>query len=73
MLNFLRVSVSALALSAFVVAPVATVVSADYAYAKNGNGGGKGGGKPEMARGAGRDTEKVADLLVAAEKLLGSA
>ena len=44
MLNFLRVSVSALALSAFVVAPVATVVSADYAYAKNGNGGGNGGG-----------------------------
>ncbi len=44
MLKFLRVSVSALALSAFVVAPVATFVSVDYAYAKNGNNGGKGGG-----------------------------
>lgn len=46
MLNFLRISVSALALSAFVVAPVVTAVTADYAYANNGNGngGGKGGG-----------------------------
>ncbi|WP_170473193.1 hypothetical protein [Ruegeria arenilitoris] len=45
MLNFLKISVSALALSAFVTVPVATVLTADYAYAKNGNGnsGGKGG------------------------------
>ena len=34
--------------------------------------GGKGGGKPDMARGAGRDTEKVADLLAAAEKMIAA-
>ncbi|SDH76869.1 hypothetical protein [Alloyangia pacifica] len=50
MLTFLRIGVSALALSTFVVAPIVTVVTADQAYAKsdkaggNGNGGGKGGG-----------------------------
>ena len=45
MLKYLRIGVSALALSAFVVAPIMTVATADYAYAKNGNGNGNGGGK----------------------------
>ena len=54
-LNFLKISVSALALSAFVVAPTATVFTADYAYAKNGNGkgGGNGGGKGDNGGGNG--------------------
>jgi alanyl-tRNA synthetase len=33
--------------------------------------GGKGGGKPEMARGAGRDTDKVGEMLEQAKALLG--
>lgn len=49
MLKLLRVSVSVLSLSAVVIAPTVTaltftVLSADQAYAKNGNGGGNGGG-----------------------------
>ncbi len=55
MLNFLKVSVSALVLSAFVVAPIVTVFATDYAYAKNGNGkgGGNGGGKGDNGGGNG--------------------
>ncbi|MCA0928803.1 hypothetical protein [Ruegeria profundi] len=55
MLNFLKVSVSALVLSAFVVAPIVTVFATDYAYAKNGNGkgGGNGGGKGDNGGGKG--------------------
>ncbi|WP_170519815.1 hypothetical protein [Ruegeria atlantica] len=55
MLNFLKVSVSALVLSAIVVAPIVTVFAADYAYANNGNGkgGGKGGGKGDNGDGNG--------------------
>ncbi|WP_353471679.1 hypothetical protein PVT71_10225 [Salipiger sp. H15] len=49
MLKFLKIGVSTLVLSTFVVAPVVMVVTADHAYAKNdgnnGNGGGNGGGK----------------------------
>lgn len=33
--------------------------------------GGRGGGKPDMARGAGSDTSKIDDLLAKAESLLG--
>ena len=33
--------------------------------------GGRGGGKPEMARGAGSDPSKIEALLAEAEKLLG--
>ena len=46
MFRLLKSSVTAIALSAFAVAPVVTVLAADAAYAKNGNdnGGGKGGG-----------------------------
>lgn len=55
MLNFLKVSVSAIVLSTFVVAPVVTVLASDYAYAKNGNGkgGGNGGGKGDNGGGNG--------------------
>ncbi len=61
MLKFLKVSVSAIALSAFVVAPIMTVATADYAYAKNGNGNGgngnggngKGGGEGNGGKGGG--------------------
>ncbi|WP_159090037.1 hypothetical protein [Ruegeria sp. Alg231-54] len=55
MLNFLKVSVSAIVLSTFVVAPVVTVLATDYAYAKNGNGkgGGNGGGKGDNGGGNG--------------------
>lgn len=47
MMKFLKIGISALALSAFVVAPAVTIVTADAAYAKNDNGNngkGKGGG-----------------------------
>jgi hypothetical protein len=43
-LKYLKISISALALSAFVVAPLATFVSSDAVYAKSENGGGKSGG-----------------------------
>lgn len=45
MLKYLKISASALALSALVLAPATTVITADYAYAKSDNAGGKGGGK----------------------------
>ncbi len=60
MLNFLRVSVSALALTAFVAAPVATVLTADYAYAKNGNGNGGGKGGEKGGNGGGKGGDKGA-------------
>lgn len=44
MMKFLRVSISALALAAFVVAPAVTMMTADYAHANNGKGGGGGKG-----------------------------
>ena len=34
--------------------------------------GGKGGGKPEMARGAGNEVSKVIEMLSEAEKLIQS-
>ena len=55
MMKFLRVSVSAVALSAFALAPVLTVMTADYAYANNGKGGGNGGGKGNGGKGNGGD------------------
>ncbi len=68
MLKYLRIGVSTLALSAFVIAPVITVVTADYAYAKNGNGngggngngngGGKGNGNGGGDKGADRGADK---------------
>ncbi|MDC0322272.1 DHHA1 domain-containing protein, partial [Verrucomicrobiales bacterium] len=33
--------------------------------------GGKGGGKPEMARGAARDLDKLEDVLAKAKELVG--
>lgn len=45
MLKYLKIGVSTLALSAFVLAPAVTVITSDAAYAKNENGNnGKGGG-----------------------------
>jgi alanyl-tRNA synthetase len=35
--------------------------------------GGKGGGKPDAARGGGKDTSKIPDALAAAKTLLGAA
>ncbi|MEP4389547.1 MAG: hypothetical protein ABJ344_12150 [Sulfitobacter pontiacus] len=63
MLNFLRVSVSAFALSAFVAVPVTMLISVDYAYAKNGNGGGNGsgngnGGDNGKGNGGGKGNDK---------------
>ncbi|UWR05588.1 hypothetical protein K3740_20200 (plasmid) [Ruegeria conchae] len=60
MLNFLRVSVSALALTAFVAAPIATVLTTDYAYAKNGNGNGGGKGGEKGGNGGGKGGDKGA-------------
>jgi alanyl-tRNA synthetase len=34
--------------------------------------GGKGGGKPDMARGGGKDTSKIPEALAAAKTLLGA-
>jgi hypothetical protein len=45
MLNLLRTSICAIALSAFAVAPTILVLTADSVYANNGNGGGNGSGK----------------------------
>lgn len=44
MIKFLKVSLSALLLATFAVAPTVLVLSADFAEAKNGNGGSNGGG-----------------------------
>ena len=44
MLKLLRAGFSAMAIAALLGAPLVTVVTADYAYAKNDNGGGKGNG-----------------------------
>lgn len=62
MLKYLRIGVSALALAAFVVAPLMTIATADYAYAKNGNGngGGKGGGNGG-GKGGGNGGDKGGD------------
>jgi alanyl-tRNA synthetase len=35
--------------------------------------GGKGGGKPDAARGGGKDTSKIPEALAAAKSLLGAA
>jgi hypothetical protein len=47
MMSYLRISASTLIFFAFVLAPVLTIATADYAYAKNGSGGGNshGGGE----------------------------
>lgn len=53
MLKFLKISISALALSAFVVAPAVTFVTADSAYAKSDNAGGKGNDGGNRGNGGG--------------------
>ncbi|MFM8831878.1 MAG: DHHA1 domain-containing protein [Spartobacteria bacterium] len=35
--------------------------------------GGKGGGKPDMARGGGKDTSKIPEALATAKAMLGAA
>ena len=54
MLKFLRVSVSAFALSTLAVAPLATITMSQAAFAdNNGNGGGNGGGNGNGGNGGG--------------------
>ena len=60
MYKYLKISASALAVSALLLAPATTIVTADYAFAKSENAGGKGKGNGGKGAGKGKGGEKGA-------------